>query len=270
MMKLSYNPYQIFKLSKTPAGLYARQKWLGEAETKLWEKDFKETVSALMADQSGDGSWNQSFVETATHLFGLHLTVREPTEQIHAAIDWLLGKIKLGEDGIQISFVGGLPQGLFDGLPFIASRRDMLLVGATLFMASIFDRHNDPACLAIYRWLSLAGVRGSGLWFDCPSSYNIFRAMVVHPTYARDSATIRCVATIGDLQTDSGKWGNDFPFYQTLNALAHLDSPLVNNQLEKAFKRLIENQNEDGTWSRTEPEWNTFLTIHALRNKGIL
>ena len=73
-----------------------------------------------------------------------------------------------------------------------------------------------------------------------------------------------------DLQTDDGGWGDDQSFYQTLNALAHLDLPQAEIQLERAFERLYETQNRDGAWSRSEPEWNTFLAIHALKNKGLL
>ena len=43
-MNLRYDPYQIFRLSKTPAGLYARQKWLGEVETPQWKSDFQERL----------------------------------------------------------------------------------------------------------------------------------------------------------------------------------------------------------------------------------
>ena len=35
-------------------------------------------------------------------------------------------------------------------------------------------------------------------------------------------------------------------------------------------KWAYENQNEDGSWGQTECEWNTFLTVHALKNKGLL
>jgi hypothetical protein len=84
-MKLSFDPHQIFKSSKTPAGLYARQKWLGESDNRQWKKDFHETVEKLTADQANDGSWHQSEVETITRLFGLHLTVRETSDQINAA-----------------------------------------------------------------------------------------------------------------------------------------------------------------------------------------
>jgi hypothetical protein len=44
----------------------------------------------------------------------------------------------------------------------------------------------------------------------------------------------------------------------------------TDEQLENAFVLLLKNQNIDGTWSKSEPEWNTFLAIHALKNKGLL
>jgi hypothetical protein len=94
--------------------------------------------------------------------------------------------------------------------------------------------------------------------------------MVVHPVFAKDKATAFAVEYLAGLQTDNGGWGDDLSFYQTLNALALLDLPRAESQLERAFERLYENQNRDGTWSRSEPEWNTFLAIHALKNKGLL
>ena len=146
----------------------------------------------------------------------------------------------------------------------------MLLTGAALFLATIFGRGSDPAVLDLYRWLSEEGIKNKGRWFDGPCSHNILRAMVVHPIFAQDKATALSVESLAALQTNNGSWENDLPFYQTLNALAHLDIPPVDAQLERAFKRLFENQNSDGTWSRSEPEWNTFLAIHALKNKGLL
>jgi hypothetical protein len=67
LMKLRYDPYQVFRFSKTPAGLYARQKWLGEAETPQWKTDFQEMVTALLADQLPDGSWHHETVATIKH-----------------------------------------------------------------------------------------------------------------------------------------------------------------------------------------------------------
>ena len=269
-MKLRYDPYQVFRFSKTPAGLYARQKWLGEAETPQWKTDFQKAVSALLADQLPDGSWHHETVATIKHLFGLHLTVRSSNEQIEAALTWLLEKIQIRSEEVQVAADDIAASDDLSGLPFVTSRPDMLLTAATLFLAAIFGRDNDPDALAVYQRLSAEGVKNKGLWFDRPCSHNIFRAMVVHPVFAKDKAVALAVEYLAGLQTDNGGWGDDLSFYQTLNALAHLDLPQAESQLERAFKRIYENQNLDGTWSRSEPEWNTFLAIHALKNKGFL
>ena len=65
--------------------------------------------------------------------------------------------------------------------------------------------------------------------------------MVVHPVFAEGKATELAVEYLADLQTDVGDWGNDLPFYQTINALAHLDLPQAETQLERAFERLCQN-----------------------------
>ena len=57
------------------------------------------------------------------------------------------------------------------------------------------------------------------------------------------------------------------PFYQIVNALAHLDLPEADRQLELAFQHVIESQKPDGTWRSDQPEWHTFLVVHALKNK---
>ena len=269
-MKLRYDPYQVFRFSKTPAGLYARQKWLGEAEAPQWKSDFQETVTALWADRLPDGSWHRTPVATIKNLFGLHLTVRSSTSQIDASLAWLLDKIDRQQEEIYVNFREDITGADLTGLPFVPSRPDMFLTGATLFLASIFGHESDPDILAIYKWLSAKGVKSKGLWFDGASSHNIFRAMVVHPEFAQGTATALAAGHLADLQSDTGGWGYDLPFYQTLNALAHLDIPQAERQLERAFERLWENQNRDGTWSWSEPEWNTFLAIHALKNKELL
>ena len=270
VMKLRYNPYQIFRRSKSPAGLYARQKWLGESETSRWKTDYQEAVTALLANQLPDGSWNHAAVTTVYRCFGLHLTVRSSNDQINAALNWLLDKIEIREGKIHTSGANISPEPDLTGLPFIPSRPNMLLTGATLFLAAIFGRENDPDVLAIYDWLNVQGVKNKGRWFNEASSHNILRAMVVHPIFAKDQATALAVKYLAGLQSDNGDWGPHFPFYQTINALAHLIGSAVDTQLDKAFKWLLENQNSDGTWSRYDPEWNTFLAIHAMKNKGVL
>ena len=65
-MKLSFDPYMVFKSSKTPAGLYARQKWLEQSDNRQWKNDFDETVEKLFADQAHDGSSNIGDCSTCT------------------------------------------------------------------------------------------------------------------------------------------------------------------------------------------------------------
>ena len=269
-MNLRYDPYRVFRSSKTPAGLYARQKWLGEAESSQWKNDFQETITALLADQLPDGSWHQAPLATIGHLFGLHLTVRSTTAKIEAALTWLLDQIHIQHEKIQISGEYIASEDELKGLPFVPGRPDMLLTGTSLFLASIFGRENDPTVLSIYRWLSDHGVKNEGRWFDRASSHNILRAMVVNPVFASDRSTELAVEQLTNFQTEGGDWGTDLPFYQTLNALAHLKFSQVQPQLEKAFGRLFEIQSSDGSWGRTQPEWNTFLAIHALRNQELI
>ncbi|MDD3992633.1 MAG: hypothetical protein PHV70_10840, partial [Desulfobacteraceae bacterium] len=87
---LRADPYRTFRGSRTPPGLYARQKWLQEEGAAEWRSDFDATVAALYWGQAPDGLWNDSVVETIHRLFGLHLTVRAPDRSIHAALDRLL------------------------------------------------------------------------------------------------------------------------------------------------------------------------------------
>jgi hypothetical protein len=269
-MKIRFDPLQIFKSSKTPAGLYARQKWLGDSDTRRWKNDFHETVTKLVADQDEDGSWYQSEVETITRLFGLHLTVREASEQIKVALNWLMGRVSVPSSGMQLNVAGETINQSLHSLPFICSRRDTFLMGSSLFLASIFDRHEDASVLELYRWLCAVGKKNDGIWVDPASSHNVFRALIVHPIYSEDPATSLFVQYLADIQTDSGDWGGSLPFYQTLNALAHLNDPVSDKQLDKAFTNLFKNQNADGSWAETESEWHTFLAVHALKNKGLL
>lgn len=269
-MNLRHNPYQIFTNSKTPAGLYARQKWLNQADTQQWKKDFEETVTSLYADQADDGSWYRSDVETISRLFGLHLTVRDNSPKIDSALNWLLKKCSSQHvDDSPDADIGDIKEEI-EGLPFIPSRKDFFLLSATLFLAAIFGRDYDPDVLERYRWLSSEGIKTKGLWVDRACSNNILRAMVVHPEFSKNTATTLAVESISKEQSEAGNWKECIPFYQTLNALAHLDIPEAENQLDKAFFRLFKTQHSDGSWGDTEPEWNTFLTVHALRNRGLL
>lgn len=269
-MTLRNDPYPVFRSSKTPAGLYARQKWLEEAGNEAWQADFQETVAALMAGQLPDGSWKQSELETITRLFGLHLTTREPNAAIAAGLGWLQGRLCIPEPAKSRPARHVPGESGLKGLPFVPGDPVMLLWGATLFLAAIFGPPNDPATVALYRKICGQYFRRRTVWSDPLAASNLFRALVVHPEFSHTDTVRAAVQQLADLQTDAGDWQPPLPFYQTLNALAHLDSPSADRQLARAFDLLAARQNKDGSWGRVDPEWNTFLAVHALRNKGHL
>jgi hypothetical protein len=146
----------------------------------------------------------------------------------------------------------------------------MFVLAATLFLATIFGRGRSPVIASLLEWVERKGVAGSGLWIDSASSHNIMRAMVVHPVFSKSRSTELAVHRLAAMQKNTGEWGDQIHFYQTLNALAHLDLPQAEAQLNKAFQRLFDIQKSDGTWSESEPEWNSFLVVHALKNKRFL
>jgi len=265
-MKLRFNPLQVFEGSRSPAGLYARQKWLGEADTPAWQQDFQRTVSDLLDGQDHAGSWDQSVLQTIQRLFGLHLTVRDPAPPILRGLDWLMDRAHPRSPRMKEALREEIRTGSLRGLPFTRGRYDLFVCGATLFLCAIFGGENHTDVLAAYDWLANV-LREDGRWGGWPSSNNVLRAFVVHPHYSRSPETTKAVEALGRVQDDSGKWADHIPFHQTVNALAHLDSTDADTQLSRAFKRLYRTQNADGTWGRTDREWKTFLTIHALKNK---
>ena len=259
--------YGVFRYSATPVGLYARQKWLKESPTASWKADFSATVTKLFRGQSADGLWQGSVIETIHRLFGLHLTVRHPDPSIEKGLDALVGMASIAEsDG----HPGCLPAERLRGLPFTHGEREAVIVPAILFLCAIFGRSTASAVLALYDRVA----RGIVDWphqNNSPSSlHNILRAMVVHPHYAGHHATQRLVSWLADRQTRQGDWGRSIPFYQALNALAHLDNTEANRQTEKAFDHLFTLQNADGSWGASERQWCTFLAVHALHSKGIV
>jgi hypothetical protein len=266
--KILYNPLEIFKKSKTPAGIYARKRWLDESATAAWQNDFKETVATLMKGQSADGSWFQSPVETVRRLFGLHLTVRNRTEYVDKTLKWLIKESlnhhyskALDED---------LPSNAFWELPFIKAKGRLTLVCATLFLACVFQQDNHETIEEHYKYLTRLldeHSENKDLWAD---KSNVLRALIVHPVYSNDPAALKLVDDLGENQQPSGIWPAPIPFFLTVNALAHLKSERAHHQWEKALPLLLVSQKKDGTWGNQDAQWNTFLVVHALKNKQCL
>lgn len=267
-VRMRYDPCQIFAQSKSPAGLYARKKWLGEALRPVWQNDFDETVQSLLDGQSADGSWSQDPVETIRRLFGLHLTVREKTGEILKAMEWLVRET-LNYD-LSGTYFDDIPAAALRELPFVNARQSLLLVCATLFLASVFGLENNERTEAHYRLLSswlVTGKDNEEVWSE---KSNILRALVVSPVYSQNPDTHGLVADLENHQKPSGLWPAPIPFFLTVNALAHLDAESAQRQWRKAWPLLAGAQQKDGGWGSDEREWNTFLVVHALKNKQVL
>jgi hypothetical protein len=269
MFALRFNPYPVFKESKSPAGLYARKRWLGEEDSLLWKKDCSETINLLMDNQSTDGSWNESTLESIKHLFGLHLTVRSCTENIGKAIDWMARNALHSGPLNHLWSDSVFHSNELHAMPFTAGHSHLLEFCATLFLATIFCRGYEPLVMSHYKILA-------GLVTDYKQHFlrnwsdtnNILRALVVHPQFSGSEATSMLVEYLGKIQNQQGFWPDQVPFYQTFNALAHLPPALSGEQLRRAEMALYESQNDDGTWGSEDKEWNAFLTVHALKNIG--
>jgi hypothetical protein len=268
-MELSYNPYIIFASSTTPAGLYARKKWLNQELTPQWKADFQRRAEAILCNQSPDGSWEDSAIETIRHLFGLHLTIREANQEINAGLDWLT---ELAMDALKGRSIKNEPfnSESLRALPFTPGSFGTFLISAALFLSSIFGREEDAYALAMYEWQANAILTQEDRPLEWGSLNNMLRAFVVHPMYSMNSATEKLVTKLAGVQEESGRWGNEINLYQTVNALAHLDLEEAESQVQKAFEYLAETQNDDGTWGSDDREWNTFLVVHAMRKKGVL
>ena len=266
-MKLRSDPFQIFHQSRTPPGLYARNKWLKESHLSSYKNDFDKTVHFLLSGQSADGSWGQSYMRTIKGLFGLHLTVRDAIEPVRKGIDWLINQTSTIFKRKKIRLSAKIWMTDLNGLPFTKGSAFILIASATLFLSSVFGRRNDPHILRIYDWLQAEGSKGSGRWCGWSSYNNILRAFVVHPHYSDSKAVALAIKNLQRVQKSSGKWEGPVPFSQTVNALAHIDSLEGDAQLTLAFRRIYETQRRDGHWGGSQPEWNSFLICHALKNK---
>jgi hypothetical protein len=264
---LKYDPYFVFQLSPTPCGLYARQKWLGEAGTRAWQNDFKQTVGQLKSGQTKDGAWHQDPFKTIRRLFGLHLTQRSADTSIHQALDWLLEKARFT---MQKKTPLSVSDEDIKGLPFMVGRPDIFMMSAVTFLATIFGRARDKEVLDYYNKMTKILSARNRATSNPSAAHNIMRALVVHPTYSRHEATRSVVSWFGKRQGPAGNWGRGIPFYQAINALAHISHPEVDRQLMKASRLLEDSQNEDGTWGEHQREWHTFLVVHALRYRKLV
>jgi hypothetical protein len=254
-----------FRGSKTPAGLYARQKWLGQAGETGFQQDFSATVKSILRGQSADGSWQGSLIKTIRALFGLHLTLRKPDQGISQGLSWLLDKALPWS---RARLTRPAPAELW-GLPFVPGRGDVLLGTAALFLACIFDRAHEPVVRTGYKEALDLAAKGPGK-LGWASVNNLLRALAVHPRFSRHEHTQALVDRLGQAQGRDGLWPRGVSLHQTFNALAHLKEALPAKQLEPVLIYLQRSQGADRGWGRTDRAWKTFLVVHALKRLGLL
>jgi hypothetical protein len=266
-MELEYNPLSVFRKSRTPWGLYARKRWLGQGDDPLFQSDLNRTVGELLADRTSDGLWHHSALTTIHRLFGLHLTRRDPDPVIDRALDRLMDLAREIFIENRTTHVEDLDPVALEGLPFTQSRSDVFVTSAALFLGTVFGRAGDRHILQLYGQLT-AECSKTDFYDHDPSSFtNIFRSLVVHPEFASSPLVESATAYLAERQADDGQWESPFPFFLTFNALAHLDSETAEDQIEKAVILLLSSQNADGSWGRPSSEWETFLAVHGLKRK---
>ena len=265
---LKYDPLRVFFDSNTPSGLYARQRWLYLEKTNEWKKAYRDTIDALLSGQRKDGSWGGSILITVHRLFELHLTLRNTQKQISKALDYLLLRKYFLENGKTLHKESHkvTAQDL-EYLPFSPGCYEHFVKGAILFLATIFGKEKDERVTRVYEMLHTIGVQKMGKWCGWSCSNNILRAFVAHPVYAKSKVIRLYLGQLAEIQQLDGGWRKPIPFYQTVNALGHLHFKQAENLLRKAFWKLEKTQNKDGTWGKSQKEWNTFLVTHAMQRK---
>lgn len=261
VFKLTHDPLAPFAASRTPAGLYARSRWLGD-DPRL-KRDMDRCVATLKKGQRADGSWGASPLATLRRLFGLHLTQRRADPAVERALDWLWDRAMTP---------GGAPntpsaRDLYC-LPFTPSRGDALWPAAVLFLACIFGREQDPAVFSGLSGLQdrLASNQRLG-WAACN---NLLRTLAVHPKFCRGEGVDAFLRRLKGAGAGQGAWPRGLPFYQIFNALAHIPGRRASGLLQPFLPGLAAGQAHDGWWGRCDREFKSFLIVHALKNLGLL
>ena len=280
-MKLKASPYKVFEKSKTPYAIYARKHWMGESSKSL--KDLTDSLlESILKKQNPNGSWHDSVVKTVEYLYILSLLAPRRTRAGGGAVDWLLEK----SEPLVVRISGdGSP---YTGLPFkvghedvrqIYTRRDLpfhqgcsgfFKTGAALYFSGVFDRADDERVAVAFKSLDKALQIRGGKWCNVACSGNILRGYVAHPRKRNSSQTKEALRYMEQIQTRAGGWKGTPFFYQAFNTIAQSNLPSARRQVKRAVERIARSQNRDGTWGRSDPEFNTFMVLDALHRQGVV
>lgn len=131
---LKYDPLAVFRASRTPAGIYASSRWLGQGHDRSGRLISIEGLRRSTRDSSGTAA-GQPPLPTASRHFELHLTLREPDESVNRGIDWLTDLTASLSDQ-EISRLNGKEIGLvsLQDMPFVRSSVPALLKAMLPFL----------------------------------------------------------------------------------------------------------------------------------------
>ncbi|MFH2125957.1 MAG: hypothetical protein ABIK12_05540 [Pseudomonadota bacterium] len=260
VFKLAHDPLAPFADSRSPAGLYARSRWLGGAPRL--GRDMARAVAALRRGQRADGSWGGSPLITLGRLFGLHLTQRDPDPAVERGLD------RLWELAMAPAAPATPTARELHGLPLAPSRGDALWPAAALFLATIFGREQEPKVIEELRHLEKRMMNSDALGWAARS--NLLRALAVHPEFCRGPGVRAFLEQLLEVASEQGAWPRGLPFHQVFNALAHIPGRRAPGLLRPLLPGLVLAQARDGWWGRTDREFKSFLLVHALKNLGLL
>ncbi len=203
---LKYDFLSIFKGSATPVGLYARNRWIGLDDDSCWQKDFDKTVAALRKGQLANCSWDTSPLLTIHRLFGLHLTVRQPDDDIDKALEWLVFTLDTLPNAQISTLFGKQLSSKIENLPFVDGDVADLFKAAVLFLSTIFGKGEEEAVARIFQEVMARFDIKRRRWTSLASTQNFLRAFVVHPEYKHSEMIHKVVRLFADMQSKSGTW----------------------------------------------------------------
>jgi hypothetical protein len=250
---------------------YARSKWLGQAKDKEFIEKQQDFIQHILDNQTEDGSWSGSYLQTTQMLFNLHLTLRESNEQITRAVLWLIDKANamLIENKIdEEKYLEEAETFNWSTIPFLKSTHPAFLYSSILFTGSIFGYTNLATFQNLYKKFSESTIQYIKS-YSLNDMYNYLRAFLVDDQFQNDEVAEALIKHFYEIQEDNGLWKHGMNPYHLVNILAHSKHEIAEIMVKEAIEPLSSMQNDNGSWGKGEGnELETFLMLHALKRIG--
>jgi hypothetical protein len=265
--ELEFDPWRYIEPLQSPIGAYLRR----EIFQQKAEIGLKRSLhDRIVANQSGDGSWDGFFVHTANNLWNLYLLGYDAKEaSVKKGLEWLLS--------IQRHQYAGYP-GFFQSNNRHDAREMRSILygefgpGCTIFYQTAYAVHlfhifgfddNRRVQTSVNSYLRFWKPAWCGAW----CTINVLRTLIEHPLSACSTPTEKGIRTLARLQTKRGSW-KGFPFFHTFHALSRAEHPVAKKQVKRALASVVKRQKTDGGWGEKERETESFLVLDALKNIG--